>query len=180
MTEAVDFEGLNRLFAQIPEGPYHALRSGGGHGFSMWEVRQIDTNPTDQHHWPFRLCESIRGQVAYCDEATFNFIAGVLNVWPQIAALASVSDLRPEGVKTNGLDPKDASAVTEGQTPSNQSLQKGMVLEQVAYLQSSPDGERKVASLKPTLALWQQHEGWTITALYAASPSSISQEGAQP
>ncbi|MBA1156889.1 hypothetical protein [Microvirga mediterraneensis] len=33
------------------------------------------------------------------------------------AAMVRVSDLRPEGVKTEGLDPKDASAVGVAETP---------------------------------------------------------------
>lgn len=80
----VDWDELNRLFAQIPEGPWYDSKSTGGH-----EVRQIDTDPTNKHHWPFRLCQSISGQRAGCDDAVFAFIAGVLNAWPQIAAAVS-------------------------------------------------------------------------------------------
>lgn len=75
----VDLQALNEWFADIPPGPYDALNTMGG-----WEVRQIDTDPTDKHNWPFRLCSSISGQTAECDAAVFNFIAGVINAWPQI------------------------------------------------------------------------------------------------
>ena len=85
-----DLDRLNSWFAQIPPGPYDAL-----HHTNGWEVRQLDTDPTNKHHWPFRLCESIAGQRAGCDEAVFNFIAGVINAWP--ALLASPS--RGEGWK---------------------------------------------------------------------------------
>jgi len=82
--DEVDFDELNRLFALMPEGPWHTLRTGGGH-----EIRQIDTDPTNKHHWPFRLCQSIAGQRAACDDAVFAFIAGVLNAWPSISAANS-------------------------------------------------------------------------------------------
>jgi len=81
ITEAVDFEELQRLFARIPPGPYDALHRQDG-----WEVRQIDTDPGNKHHWPHRLCERIAGQTAECDDAVFPFIAGVINAWPEIAA----------------------------------------------------------------------------------------------
>jgi hypothetical protein len=77
----VDQNRLDDLFSQIPSGPWDASRRGGGH-----EVRQIDTDPTNKHHYPFRLCQSIAGQKAKCDNAVFDFIAGVLNAWPQISA----------------------------------------------------------------------------------------------
>lgn len=77
---AVDLADLNRMFANIPAGPYSADARGGG-----WEVRAIDTDPTNKHHWPYRLCASIPGQQAGCDPDVFGFIAGVINAWPQIA-----------------------------------------------------------------------------------------------
>lgn len=80
----VNFEELDRLFAQMPQGPWQDMRSTGGH-----EIRQIDTDPANKHHWPFRLCQSIAGQRAACDDAVFAFIAGVLNAWPTISAANS-------------------------------------------------------------------------------------------
>jgi hypothetical protein len=86
----VDVEGLSRWFALIPPGPYDALHRGTGEPLGgSWEVRQQDTDPANKHHWPFRLCESIAGQHAGCDEAVFSFIAGVLNAWPEIEAALS-------------------------------------------------------------------------------------------
>ena len=75
----VDLQALNEWFADIPPGPYDALNTTGG-----WEVRQIDTDPANKHHWPFRLCSSITGQTAGCDAAVFSFIAGVINAWPHL------------------------------------------------------------------------------------------------
>jgi len=77
--EAVDFEELKRLFARIPPGPYDALHRQDG-----WEVRQIDTDPGNKHHWPYRLCERIAGQTAECDDAVFPFIAAMLNAFPAL------------------------------------------------------------------------------------------------
>lgn len=77
---AVNLADLNRMFANIPAGPYSADARGGG-----WEVRAIDTDPANKHHWPYRLCASIPGQKAGCDPDVFGFIAGVINAWPQIA-----------------------------------------------------------------------------------------------
>lgn len=87
--EAVDLDGLQRLFERIPPGPYDALHRQDG-----WEVRQIDTDPRDKHHWPYRLCERIAGQAAECDDAVFPFIAGVINAWPTL--LSELSRLQAE------------------------------------------------------------------------------------
>ena len=80
----LDLEALRRWFDQIPAGPFDAL-----HTTTGWEVRQLDTDPTNKHHWPFRLCSSVAGQTAGCDEAVFSFIAGVINAWPAIDAALS-------------------------------------------------------------------------------------------
>lgn len=87
--EAVDLEGLQRLFERIPPGPYDALHRQDG-----WEVRQIDTDPGNKHHWPYRLCERISGQTAECDDAVFPFIAGVINAWPTL--LSELARLQAE------------------------------------------------------------------------------------
>lgn len=103
ITEAVDFEELQRLFARIPPGPYDALHRQDG-----WEVRQIDTDPGNKHHWPHRLCERIAGQTAECDDAVFPFIAGVINAWPEIAALLQAAR---EEASQEGVCAPDASRV---------------------------------------------------------------------
>lgn len=84
--ESLDIAELDRLYAGIPAGPYDALRRQEG-----WEVRQIDTDPGNKHHWPSRLCESIAGQVADRDEAVFGFIAAILSTWPTIRTLLLLS-----------------------------------------------------------------------------------------
>lgn len=83
----VDLEALNAAFAGIPAGPYDVIEHSAG-----WEVRQLDADPTNAHHWPVRLCQGISGQKAGFDDAAANFIAGVLNAWPLIAARLAATE----------------------------------------------------------------------------------------
>lgn len=107
----VDYDELNRLYALMPEGPWQDMRSTGGH-----EIRQIDTDPTNKHHWPFRLCQSIAGQRAACDDAVFAFIAGVLNAWPAIAA-ANFDDAYIDRVMAMPEDELRKRFLVDGQSP---------------------------------------------------------------
>lgn len=108
--EGVDLAEIDRLFAEIPDGPYDALHRQDG-----WEVRQVDTDPGDKHHWPFRLCESIAGQTAACDEAAFGFIAAILNTWPTIReALSSQTQVAGEGSR-DAIKPSDVEAGKVGE-----------------------------------------------------------------
>jgi hypothetical protein len=120
MTEALDIDELNRLFALIPAGPYHPIRSGDG-----YEVRQIDTDPTNKHHWSFRLCQSIAGQKAGCDDAVFAFIAGVLNAWPYLAAPHSGEPQTSIPLTANAAG---VSEVTKSSPPLTETVEdKGLV-----------------------------------------------------
>lgn len=101
----LDLEALRRWFDQIPAGPFDAL-----HTTTGWEVRQLDTDPTNKHHWPFRLCSSVAGQTAGCDEAVFSFIAGVINAWPAIdAALSRAPEAEDLGGSTRMTSPASRS-----------------------------------------------------------------------
>jgi len=101
----LDLEALRRWFDQIPAGPFDAL-----HTTTGWEVRQLDTDPTNKHHWPFRLCSSVAGQTAGCDEAVFSFIAGVINAWPAIdAALSRAPEAEELGASTRMTSPASRS-----------------------------------------------------------------------
>lgn len=77
--EEVDLDWLDELFARLPAGPWTPIQSTEG-----WEVRQVDTDPGNKHHWPTRLCQNISGQRAAFDDDAVNFIAAILNVWPTI------------------------------------------------------------------------------------------------
>lgn len=92
----IDFSELDALFSQIPGGPYHTIHSDSG-----WEVRQIDVDPTNRQHWPFRLCQSVSGQMAVCDGATFEFIAAILNIWPTFRAALRA---KPEAQAIVGME----------------------------------------------------------------------------
>ncbi|AWB21194.1 hypothetical protein DA075_09945 [Methylobacterium currus] len=109
----MDFDSLNALFERIPSGPWDARRDTDGH-----EIRQIDTDPTNKHHWPFRLCRSIPGQRAGCDDAVFDFLAGVLNAWPQIVAAHS-EEAEIERILAMPGDELDARLRLEGRDPED-------------------------------------------------------------
>lgn len=38
-------------------------------------VRQVDSDPTDKHHWPFCVAQTVMGQFANADKANFDHIA---------------------------------------------------------------------------------------------------------
>lgn len=50
----------------VTPGPWLVLRHGESDGEGQpwrhsWEVRQKDSAPTDKHHWPARIAESVAG-----------------------------------------------------------------------------------------------------------------------
>lgn len=45
-----------------------------------------------------------------------------------------------------------------------------------AWLRLSPDGQRRVATVKPGLDRWQEHDGWRVVPLYAARANEPSDE----
>lgn len=137
----VDLQALNEWFADIPPGPYDALNTTGG-----WEVRQIDTDPANKHHWPFRLCSSITGQTAGCDAAVFSFIAGVINAWPHLLD-ADRTEGRGEPVAWAMFQP-DGSVLKVQEEPFHEGFARMMAVDsgcRVHPLYASPIREPEIS-----------------------------------
>ncbi|WP_279482295.1 hypothetical protein [Aureimonas sp. SK2] len=148
----VDLEALNAAFAGIPAGPYDAILHSAG-----WEVRQLDTDPTDKHHWPVRLCQGIAGQKAGFDGAAANFIAGVLNAWPLIAARLAAT----EG--------ETASDVSDAAQDDGGPVEPGLDID--TLVAAAVVGEFPMTAVDPVDAL-------AAAAIEGAAPFAVSSDGA--
>lgn len=59
----------------VTPGPWVPIHNADQHGMIRSEIRQQDTDPTNKHHWPFRVAQTVAGQFANADRANFDYIA---------------------------------------------------------------------------------------------------------
>jgi len=59
----------------VTPGPWVPIHNADQHGMIRSEVRQQDDDPTNKHHWPFRVAQTVAGQFANADRANFDYLA---------------------------------------------------------------------------------------------------------
>lgn len=63
-----------------------------------YEIREVDAAPGDTHHWPYRICQTIEGQMAPQAAHDFKFIAHARTDIPRL-----VHDWRAQKVTIEAL-----------------------------------------------------------------------------
>lgn len=68
------------------------------------EIRQIDKYPSDKHHWPHRICQTIEGQSSQQADLDFAFIAASRTDVPRLLDAHASLVAQLDAIKHDNLD----------------------------------------------------------------------------